>query len=135
MRGALIDATLPVVMRRTCVCPSRLFSAAMKFLAMQVEVRTNRWVTGSLILVLVFFLITSRPEYSLAIWTLMRRERSRLVTTLSSALDISSKWYRRFAEVPGTCGGTTRRRLSLGLSSTQFTLIYLPELAAMCARL
>ena len=38
MRGALIDATLPVVMRRTCVCPSRLFSAATKALAMQVEV-------------------------------------------------------------------------------------------------
>jgi hypothetical protein len=34
MRGALIDATLPVVMRRTCMCPSRLFSAAVKFLAM-----------------------------------------------------------------------------------------------------
>lgn len=39
MTGALIEATLPVVMRRTCVCPSRLFSAAMKCLAIQV-----RWV-------------------------------------------------------------------------------------------
>jgi len=30
MRGALMDATLPVVMRRTCVCPSRLLAAAVK---------------------------------------------------------------------------------------------------------
>ena len=29
MRGALMDATLPVVMRRTCVCPSRLLAAAV----------------------------------------------------------------------------------------------------------
>lgn len=46
MRGALIDATLPVVMRRTCVCPSCLFSAATKVLAMQVEVRAGE-VSGS----------------------------------------------------------------------------------------
>ena len=29
MRGALMDATLPVVRRRTCVCPSRLLAAAV----------------------------------------------------------------------------------------------------------
>ena len=32
MRGALTDATLPVVMRRTCVCPSRLLSTAVNCL-------------------------------------------------------------------------------------------------------
>jgi hypothetical protein len=30
MRGALTEATLPVVIRRTCVCPSRLLVAAVK---------------------------------------------------------------------------------------------------------
>ena len=30
MRGALMEATLPVVMRTTCVCPSHLLSAAVK---------------------------------------------------------------------------------------------------------
>lgn len=34
MRGALMDATLPVVMRRTCVCPSRLLPAAVKCVGM-----------------------------------------------------------------------------------------------------
>ena len=34
MRGALIEATLPVVMRRTCVCPSHLLSAAVKCFVM-----------------------------------------------------------------------------------------------------
>jgi hypothetical protein len=34
MRGALTDATLPVVMRRTCVCPSRLLAAAVNRLVM-----------------------------------------------------------------------------------------------------
>jgi hypothetical protein len=64
MRGALIDATLPVVMRRTCVCPSRLFSAAMKFLAMQV----GGEVTGSKARSVYFYFllswITSRPSNS-----------------------------------------------------------------------
>ena len=32
MRGALTDATLPVVMRRTCVCPSCLLAAAVNCL-------------------------------------------------------------------------------------------------------
>ena len=32
MRGALTDATLPVVMRRTCVYPSRLLAAAVNCL-------------------------------------------------------------------------------------------------------
>jgi hypothetical protein len=35
MRGALTEATLPVVIRRTCVCPSRLLVAAVKCLVMQ----------------------------------------------------------------------------------------------------
>ena len=30
MRGALMEATLPVAMRTTCVCPSHLLSAAVK---------------------------------------------------------------------------------------------------------
>ena len=39
MRGALMEATLPVVMRTTCVCPSRLLSAAVKrFVMLYLEV-------------------------------------------------------------------------------------------------
>lgn len=34
MRGALTDATLPVVIRRTCVYPSHLLAAAVKCLVM-----------------------------------------------------------------------------------------------------
>ena len=35
MRGALTEATLPVVIRRTCVCPSCLLAAAVKCLVMR----------------------------------------------------------------------------------------------------
>jgi hypothetical protein len=37
MRGDLTDATLPVVMRRTCVCPSRLLAAAVNCLVIAGE--------------------------------------------------------------------------------------------------
>jgi hypothetical protein len=45
MRGALMDATLPVVMRRTCVCPSRLLASAVNCPVM---------VTGKVLLALQY---------------------------------------------------------------------------------
>ena len=48
MRGALIEATLPVVMRRTCVYPSHLFSAAVKFIVMYyLDFHSERTVSNS----------------------------------------------------------------------------------------
>ena len=35
MRGALTEATLPVVMRRTCACPLHLLSSAVKCFIMR----------------------------------------------------------------------------------------------------
>jgi len=37
MSGALTDAMLPVVMRRMCVCPSRLLAAAVNFIMNEQE--------------------------------------------------------------------------------------------------
>ena len=37
MSGALTDAMLPVVMRRLCVCPSRLLAAAVNFIMNEQE--------------------------------------------------------------------------------------------------
>jgi hypothetical protein len=41
MRGALTDATLPVMMRRTCVCPSRLLAAAVNCLGICEKVKAS----------------------------------------------------------------------------------------------
>jgi hypothetical protein len=47
MRGALMDATLPVVTRRTCVCPSRLLAAAVNCPPVMAT-GTGKWKWGLL---------------------------------------------------------------------------------------